>query len=265
MRIALAQMHTVWEDKEKNTDKLLYILDEIKDKNVQLLLCPEMTFTGFSMNTDQTAESEFETVNKMKELSKRCGIAIGFGWVKKGADADELCENHYTIVSDKGEILLDYAKLHPFSYSGEDKYFKGGDKLCVCSLGELCIGASVCYDLRFPEIYQLMSGEADFIVVPANWPAKRSDAWSVLLQARAIENQCYIAGINCKGIINGTVYSGNSAMISPEGKTLLPVLELSCSEDDTVYIYDINNDVKHIREAFPTKKDRKPELYKSLS
>lgn len=262
MRTALAEMHMVWEDKQKNIDKLLHILEGIKDKNVQLLLCPEMTFTGFSMNTKQTAEAGFETVNNMKELSKRYNIAIGFGWVKKGEDGECLCENHYTILSEKGDILLDYAKLHPFSYSGEDKYFKGGDSLSVCSLGEFCLGASICYDLRFPEIYQIMSNLADLIVVPANWPARRSNAWLTLLCARAIENQCYIVGINCRGTINEIAYSGNSVVISPEGSVLLPALELLFSGEDAVFIYDIKNDVKKIREAFPTKKDRRPEFYK---
>ncbi len=262
MRIALAEMHMVWEDKQKNTDKLLHILEGIKDKNVQLLLCPEMTFTGFSMHTKQTAEADFETVNKIKEFSKCYNIAIGFGWVKKGEDEKGLCENHYTVVSNQGDVLLDYTKLHPFSYSGEDKYFKGGDSLSVCSLGEFCLGVSICYDLRFPEIYQIMSNVADFIVVPANWPERRSDAWLTLLCARAIENQCYIAGINCRGTINEIAYSGNSTVISPEGSVILPVFDLSFSDGDKVFIYDIKNDVKNIREAFPTKKDRRPEFYK---
>ncbi|MDE6025706.1 MAG: carbon-nitrogen family hydrolase [Lachnospiraceae bacterium] len=264
MRTAIAEMHIEWEDKERNTDKLLHILDDIKDENVQLLLCPEMTFTGFSMNTAKTSETDFETVNKMKELSREYKIAIGFGWVKNPNDESGLCENHYTITSEHGELLLDYTKLHPFSYSGEDKYFKGGDDVMVCSLGEFNVGATICYDLRFPEIYQIISNVAGLIAVPANWPAKRSDAWSALLKARAIENQCYIAGINCRGSIDGIDYSGNSAVFSPEGEELCPVARFLTSDDDLVMIYDIKNNIENIRENFPVKKDRRTDLYKNI-
>lgn len=290
MRIALVEMNMAWEDKKRNIERLNNILAAVKDKNIQLLLCPEMSFTGFSMNTKLTAEecrygSQKEdneknvtgdisspTIDAMKALSKEYGVAIGFGWVM--ASDDSLCENHYTIVSDKGKVLSDYAKIHPFTYSGEDKYFKGGDSLAFCNIEDFCISTAICYDLRFPEIYQAMSEKADLIVQPACWPSKRKEAWNVLLCARAIENQCYMAGINCVGTINDIEYEGGSAIYTPEGKkqTLAEAVTLNSGKNimrdmpyhENIYIYDIHNDVKKIRDAFPVKADRRTLLYKKL-
>ena len=100
MRTALFQMNIIWEDKAQNLDKVRLCLDLLRDKAVNLLLLPEMSLTGFSMNTDNTAESDNYTVEQIKKLASSYGISIGVGWTKKGEDS--LCENHYTIVPGDG-------------------------------------------------------------------------------------------------------------------------------------------------------------------
>ena len=253
IKIALYQMHIIWEDKEANYLQLESKLKELKDKKTELLLLPEMSFTGFSMNTDVTKESHMETVSKMAEYAKQYHIAIGFGWVK---NCGEKSENHYSIISENGEVLSDYAKIHPFSYSGEDKKFQGGGRIEHFKLKGIPFSSFICYDLRFPEIFQIASKKAHVILVPANWPEKRREHWRCLLQARAIENQVYIIAVNCVGEIGGVDYSGDSCVIDPNGKILLKL-----SGKDGISEYELMDDVETFRQNFPVKNDRNEHLY----
>ena len=254
--IALYQMHIIWEDKEANYLQLESKLKELKDKKTELLLLPEMSFTGFSMNTDVTKESNRETVSKMVEYAKQYHIAIGFGWVK---DCGEKSENHYSIVNENGEVLSDYAKIHPFSYSGEDKKFQGGGRIEHFKLKGIPFSSFICYDLRFPEIFQIASKEANVILVPANWPEKRREHWRCLLQARAIENQVYIIAVNCVGEVGGVDYSGDSCVIDPNGKVLRIL-----SEEEGVLEYELTDNVGTFRKSFGVKYDRNEQLYCEL-
>lgn len=259
MRIALIESNIKWENKKANLDALVDAITFVSDMELDLVLLPEMSFTGFSMNVRRTKESDYCTVNKIKEISKKYDIAIGFGWVKDNGDK---CENHYSIVKDS-DILIDYVKIHPFSYSGENIVFNGGEKLYLCKFKDFSVGIQICYDLRFPETFQILSKEASLIVVPANWPQKRREHWNTLLKARAIENQVYMAGINCVGNIGEQVYSGDSVILSPNGEIVDP-LKVIHSNDDNIYIYDIKNDVEKYRSEFPVKKDRREKLYAQL-
>lgn len=259
MKIALVELNIEWEDKESNFAKLEKIIESLKGENVDLLLLPEMSFTGFSMNVARTKETNMETVAHMKALSCKTDLAIGAGWVKEG---EKLCENHYSIVYGN-EQLLDYVKIHPFSYSEEDDFFTGGDQIFHCSYKDFELGVQICYDLRFPEPFQALSKNTSLIIVPANWPAKRREHWNTLLKARAIENQVYIAAINCVGEIGGLMYSGDSQLINPNGD-ICSAKVIHVGSEDKVLIYDIENDVKSYRDAFPTKNDRKEALYTRL-
>ena len=262
MKIALGQLKICWEDKAANMEKLKVCLKELP--GVDLLLLPEMSLTGFSMNTEKTKELKRETVCQIQKLAEQYHTVIGVGWVK---DLGTTCENHYSIVSPEGE-LLDYAKLHPFSYGEESLHFTGGDTLPLCNYKGFEIGVQICYDLRFPEPFQILSKKADLIVVPANWPAARRDHWDTLLRARAIENQVYIAGINCAGSMGGQYYSGDSVLYRPDGtavkteRRVLPGRE--ATPEEAVFLCETDHQVKKYREAFPVKKDRREALYKKL-
>lgn len=258
MKIALIESNIVWEDKAANISRLEKELKTIKNDNIDLVLLPEMSFTGFSMNVAETKESDMQTVDRVKELSSRYDICIGAGYVK---DAGKFCENRYTLCN-RGEVIADYAKIHPFSYSEENKYFTGGDELCATAFKDFDIGLTICYDLRFPEIYSQLSKRTQLIVVAANWPAKRSEHWKKLLMARAIENQAYMAAVNCVGDIGGLNYSGDSMIVNPDGNAC--EREVINIESDNIYIYDINNDVESYRTTFPVKQDRREELYISM-
>lgn len=253
MRIAIFQNHISWENKEKNYLCLEQKLKELSDKCPQLVLLPEMSFTGFSMNTNLTGESSMETVSVISSYAKKHGVAIGFGWVK---NCGEKAENHYSIVDKSGSVISDYVKIHPFSFSGEDKKFKGGEEINVFEFDGIKFSTFICYDLRFPEVFQIASKKAHVIIVPANWPRKRREHWKCLLRARAIENQVYIIGVNCVGDIGGVEYSGDSCVINPNGEVLIESFG-----EDSMIMYELLDDVDHFRNAFRVKDDRREEIY----
>ncbi len=256
MRIALAQTNIIWENKEENLNKATDMVIRAKAESSDIILFPEMSFTGFSMNTKVTSEDYGKTIGIIRTLAADNKIAVGFGWVEK---TNEKSKNHYSVVSDKGEVLSDYVKIHPFSYSDEDKYFESGDRVVTFEYKGLTWSTLICYDLRFPEVFQIVSQKADIIAVPANWPKKRDVHWRALLQARAIENQVYILGINCFGNIGGLEYSGYTSAYDYNGD-LLSVADFR----EELVIVDIDDGVKGFREQFPVKKDRKWVLYSEM-
>lgn len=262
MKIALGQLQLYWEDKKANLEKAEEYLSRLEGEEIDLFLLPEMSLTGFSMNTERTKENKKETVENIRRLSEKYKIAIGAGWVK---DAGKLCENHYSIITPEKEIL-DYTKIHPFRYGGETAYFQGGSRLSVCWFEGFSIGVQICYDLRFPEPFSELSKRADLILVPANWPAARREHWECLLKARAIENMVYVAGVNCAGYMGGQYYSGDSALYAPDGSRLKAErirLPKACPEEQ-VLVYDWENDTDAYRKRFPVREDRREELYRKL-
>lgn len=255
MKIALCQFNIRYEEKEENLARAENFIQQAASDQAAMILFPEMSFTGFSMNTQLTGEEREETLEAMRKLARREGIAIGFGWVKGKSSA----ENHYTIVDENGEVLEDYVKIHPFSYSGEDSFFVKGSRPGSFVYKGIPFGVSICYDLRFPELYQHLSGEAHVILVPANWPKRRRLHWRSLLQARAIENQVYMIGINCCGRQGDLYYSGNSGVVSAQGEVLFEI-----EDREELRIFELNDDVSSCRMEFPVKADRRPSLYKEF-
>lgn len=253
MRVALFQMNIIWEDKQSNYFKVENAIVKARKEKCNLFLLPEMSFTGFSMNIDRTKEIGYETLTKIRKWAVENQIMIGFGWVK---GVGQKAENHYTIVDDKGKTLIDYIKIHPFSYSGEDKKFEGGAKIDFFTIGNTCFSVFICYDLRFPDVFQIASQKATVMIIPANWPEKRRNHWKSLLQARAIENQCYIFAVNCVGKCGDLYYSGDSCIINPNGDIIKTV-----EDKEELIIYDFKDDADNYRENFPTMKDRRQELY----
>ncbi len=251
MKIALVQTHISWENKAENISKLEKIITDDHDADVFFL--PEMSFTGFSMNTGKTADRDRETVTAVQEIASRNNAAVGFGWVRPSGGK---CENMYTVVSGSGEVISEYAKIHPFSYSGEDRFFTGGNRISVFDIGGIPFTAFICYDLRFPELFRRVCGNVQAVVIPANWPAERSGHWKTLLRARAIENQVYIFAVNCVGDMNGLYYSGDSCVITPNGD-----MDACLSDEEGVIRYDLTDDAGRYRKSFPVLNDRKSALF----
>ena len=253
MKVALAQSNIIWEDKEKNAANAVKFILQAIHGGAEAIFFPEMSLTGFSMNIKVTAEKEETTICRFSKLASQYNIVIGIGWTKQQG---ELAENHYTIIGSQGEVLSDYVKIHPFSYANEDKFFIPGTEISYFKLGDYHWSNFICYDLRFPELFQIASYKAGVILIPANWPKKRERHWKSLLTARAIENQCYILAVNCVGMINGIEYSGGSCGISPDGE----ILELLDGEEGII-IVELSENIEELRRSFPVKQDRRWDLY----
>lgn len=258
MRIALGQLNMVWEDRELSLQKAERLMEQASAQRADIIFFPEMSFTGFSMNLAKIGECSgaSETVKLMKKLACRYRIAVGFGWAALPEPGQEKGTNRFTLLDRDGQVLTEYVKLHPFRYGGEADVYRGGDQLVTIPFCEHQISLFVCYDLRFPEIFQAVSDQSDLMVVIADWPASRRDHWMTLLKARAIENQAYVAGVNCVGEINGLSYSGDSSVFDPLGR-----LTGTLYGQEGIVVCDIGEDAVTLRRKFPMKRDRRNDLY----
>lgn len=260
MRVALVSLNQAWENKSDNFQACRSFVQRAKAQGVELVIFPEMTLTAYSMNTVDTAEdlATSPTGELFKKLAQELQIAIVFGVVFWDGDK---ATNNALIVDSAGTIKGRYSKIHPFTFAGEDKVFNGGNEICIIKLEPMTIGLTICYDLRFPELYSALGKQCDLIINIANWPARRVDHWNALLKARAIENQLFIVGVNRTGTDGkGLEYVKSSQAINPNGELLSSVLS-----EDELDIFDIDPEViSKFKQTFSTTQDRKPALYKSI-
>jgi len=189
MKIALVSLNSVWEDKQSN---LISVENCIKSigKNAEYIIFPEMTLTGFSVNNLDLAEDleNSESIKYFQQLAKKYNHNIIFGLLTKNKKFNY---NSCVAINNKGSIDAIYNKIHLFTYASENKFIDRGTNIESISWnGEW--GLSICYDLRFPELYQVLSKKNKIIVNIANWPINRVKHWKTLLKARAIECQAFM-------------------------------------------------------------------------
>lgn len=260
MRVALVSLDQAWENKDQNLITCRAFAQRAKALSVDLLIFPEMTLTSFSMNTGNTSEDSqtSKTVESFKALAQEFQISIVFGVVFKDG---EKATNNAILVESDGVIKANYIKMHPFTFAGEDRMFNGGNAISFGKIGNITIGLTICYDLRFPELYSALTKHCDCIINIANWPTKRIDHWNVLLKSRAIENQIFIIGVNRTGLDgNGFKYQESSQAINPNGELLSEFIS-----EDQLHIYEIDlSSVNQFRQTFFTTQDRKPAVYKTI-
>ena len=270
LRVGVTELNIGFENREEAKKCCLEVMEEASANGVELLVFPEMTLTGFTMRPWLYAESWDadnipDSVSFFMENSRKYKMPMAFGYIRAVmADGslvnDEMKEKAYEnrlVLVDGESVLLDYAKIHPFSYGFEGEYYQGGRKLKSVEWKGTTLGAFVCYDLRFPEIFQISSEKSEIIFVIANWPKSRIDQWDTLLKARAIENQVFMVGVNRTGEGDGLHYNGHSAIYSPNGEAVTTIREEEC-----LLIGDINpEEIKEMRKTFPMKNDRREELY----
>ncbi|MEI8058959.1 MAG: amidohydrolase [Ferruginibacter sp.] len=252
LTITTIQSNLFWEDKTANMEMLEQKINSI-DQKTELVVLQEMFTTGFSMQPENFAESmQGETVNWMQRVSKENGILLTGSII---IEEDGQYYNRLVWVLPNGQLGF-YNKRHLFAYGAEDKYYTPGNKRLIASVKGWKINLQVCYDLRFPVWARQQSTENnteyDILIYVANWPEKRSHAWKTLLCARAIENQCYVIGVNRVGNDgNNNYHSGNSLVIDPLGQVLYHMAD----EEDINTITLSKEKLEEVRTKFPFWKD----------
>jgi predicted amidohydrolase len=216
MKATLIQTDLRWEEKEANLAHLSSLLTGVPE-GTALVVLPEMFTTAFSMNPAFLAEPmDGPSVNWMKARSREGQYALCGSLI---IEENGKFYNRLIFVTPAGNTVK-YDKRHLHSISGENTVYTSGNEQVTCIYDEFNFNLQVCYDLRFP-VWSRNRGDSDVIIYSANWPAVRSYAWKSLLVARAIENQCYVLGVNRIGTNpDGTSYSGDSVIIGPKGEVL---------------------------------------------
>jgi omega-amidase len=255
LTITTIQTALSWEDKTANLRHFEARIDAITEPT-EIVILPEMFSTGFSMQPERLAEPmEGPTLRWMRETAARKKIILtGSVIIEEGGNY----YNRLIWMLPNGQYGH-YDKRHRFAYAGENEHYTAGGKRLVASVKGWRVLLLVCYDLRFPvwsrqypppgETPDL---EYDLLLYVANWPERRSHPWKTLLQARAIENQCYVIGVNRIGNDgNGIYHSGDSMLIDPLGETLY-----HAGARDETYTHTLKKeDLTQIRQRFPFWRD----------
>jgi omega-amidase len=252
--VTLIQTNLHWEDKAANLQMLEEQIQEI-GQPTQLVVLPEMFSTGFSMQPEKLAET-------------MDGPSIQ--WMRSMAIKHKIILTGSLIIEEAGQYFNrliwmlpngshgHYDKRHRFAFAGEDQHYSNGNKRLIASVNGWKVNLQICYDLRFPVWARQQTTdqpEYDLLIYVANWPERRSHAWKSLLIARAIENQCYVIGVNRVGEDGkGISHSGDSMVIDPLGEVLFSKTKEACTH--TIALN--KSTVEEVRSKFPFWKDADP-------
>lgn len=247
LNVALVQTAPEWHHAKANLALFDAALHRVAP-TVDLIVLPEMFNTGFTMCVKEVAETgDGPSAAWLRSRAADQGAVI------VGSVATEDCGRYFNrclwMPPDGSAVCYD--KRHRFRMAGEHEHYAAGDARVVATLGHWRVRLAVCYDLRFP-VWLRAREDYDVLLCVANWPAARQRAWNTLLRARAIENQCYVVGVNRVGVDgNGVAYQGGSAVYDCEGEAVVEVFD-----DDTVAEATLDLDaLRDRRQRFPVWRD----------
>lgn len=248
MKITLVQQNIKWEDRSVNLENLGKKMSSVPP-GTDIVVLPEMFTTGFSMNAESQAEDpQSLTYTWMQRTSVNEGFAVCGSYIVKRRG---LFYNRWIFVDPEGNSWS-YDKRHLFGPGGEDKIYTRGHERIVLLFRGIRVCPLICYDLRFP-VWIRNRDDYDLLIISANWPESRSEVWITLLKARAIENQCYVAGVNRVGKDGrGIRYKGDTMIINPRGEIVVHANE----NEECMISADISlQDLFDFRKKFPVTKD----------
>ena len=246
MKVTILQRNIEWANPVLNVQRAEEAIN--RNAGADLYVLPEMFSTGFCTQPEGIAEScDSDTLKWMKRKAAEIDAAIA-GSI--AVEQEGKYYNRFYFVKPDGSVTY-YDKKHLFTYGGEHLRFTAGDERVVVEWRGVRILLEVCYDLRFP-IWARNRGDYDMILYVASWPTPRGAAWSSLLVARAIENQCYVAGVNRVGTDPACEYCGGSVIIDPYGRTIATCADnTECEATAEVDMVAL----EAFREKFPVLKD----------
>ena len=263
LKVSVAQMDVATSDPAENLRKGEIRIAEAAERESDLICFPEMWTTGFNWAKNELiATKQDEIIGRIAEMAKHYNIWIN-GSMLALNDQGRVA-NTSILFDSGGKIAGIYRKTHLFSLLNEDKHMVAGDSLCTVDTPWGLVGLSICYDLRFPELFRTYALQGvKMVLSPMAFPHPRLAHWKVLVRARAIENQMFMVGTNQVGSENfekeGTLtYFGDSVIIDPWGET---VLEASETEEELLTASIDMQKVDEIRNKMQVLKDRRPDLY----
>ncbi|HEY2123821.1 MAG TPA: nitrilase-related carbon-nitrogen hydrolase [Chthoniobacterales bacterium] len=262
MKIAVAQISCVLGKVEANLRIIEQFAERAKEGGAELIVFPEMADTGYAMGTIRDHASSWEegAVPRLRELARKLSLPVICGLSERD---HESIYNSQVVISDAGEIMARYRKTHLFRPLpvAEDRCFTAGDRLSDFRLGDFCFGLSICYDLRFPEIYRQLAvaQKVNAFIVSSAWPFPRNEHLRILALARAIENQSYVIVANRVGTDDGVTFCGSSTIIDPSGVALAT----ASSDQEELIQADISTEaLAEVRRRNEVLADRRPEIYR---
>lgn len=221
MTVIALQLDIAWENKPANFDTVRRLLQQARPEQYALVVLPEMFATGFSMDTAKVAEPYGgPTEQFLAQTAAEFSIYILAGVAMTGRDGR--ARNKALVFSPEGKLIAYYSKMRPFTVGGEPEHYTAGQHPIVFRWGDCAVAPFICYDLRFPELFRAAAAQhkPELFLVIASWPETRIIHWVRLLQARAIENQAYVVGVNRVGSDPYYQYPGRSIICDPQGELL---------------------------------------------
>lgn len=257
MKVGIIQLNVGFGKVEENYERAERFIRDAAAQGAEIVVLPEMWNTGYALEKlEELADVDgVRTKQFLSELSKELAIHIVGGSVAVKRD-DKFYNTMYTF-DQTGKQVGEYSKAHLFRLMDEHLYLQAGSEMNRFQLGDIEAGGVICYDIRFPEWLrsQALDG-AKVLFVPAQWPTPRIDHWKTLLQARAIENQCFVIAVN-RIARKKENFNGQSMVIGPWGEVLW-----TGGDEEELAIIDVDfSKVDEVREHIPVYEDRRPELY----
>ena len=259
MKIAAAQIACTLGDRSANLGKMRDFAARAKAAGAELVVFPEMADTGYSMRVireQATAWSE-GAVPELQKIARALAITIVSGVSEKEAD---LIYNSQVVIDATGANVAKYRKTHLFAPIEEDKSCSPGHELVSVELGLMKVGLTICYDLRFPEIYRTLTldRKVSAFIISSAWPFPRVEHQRILAMARAIENQSYVILANRVGVDDGAQFCGSSVVIDPYGVAVAA----ASTDREELLVADLSLEVlAAVRERMPVFAHRRPDLY----
>lgn len=258
MKLGLLQMEVLEKNKTANAEHGLELLRKAT-QNYDMVVLPEIWTTGYSLgHLKKEAETlDGPLIKEMQNIAKDNNCIIVGGSLPL-RDGDKIYNSCLTI-SCQGEIVNRYDKTHLFEMFHESVFFGAGNNFDGYQCEGIKMGSTVCYDLRFPELYRHMALQgAQLMTVVAEWPEARGAVWRLLLQARAAENHMFVAGVNAVGVNRGKKFFGHSMVCGPDGRI---IAEAGMTEEVLSVEIDLN-EVTQVRSVLNALNDVRKELVK---
>lgn len=256
--ISLAQMNIVLGDTTRNLTNMQKMVAAASRRGSHIVLLPELWHTGYDWAGYREHAQQINTglFTQMSTLAQKAKLSIvGSMFEKRG----EQIANSAVFFAANGRTMGIYRKMHLFRLFQEDAYLQAGSSPLTIDLPWGVTSLAICYDLRFPEMFRRYAADhgAELILIMAEWPLERIEHWRTLIQARAIENQVFIAAVNSAGQTGDTVFGGHSMIVDPWGKIIV-----EGGEEPMLITGEIDTDRVHeVRKMIPILEDRRTDVF----